>query len=109
MNALTVACIILACSGLVLIYIFSPAPADAKSSIAEVRRSCSGAVDLAGTITGLSSSDSGLIAELSENKSKILVFIRDFWVQEGDNISVSGKANKFSNQCWVFADKVEFR
>ena len=50
-----------------------------------------------------------LIAELYQNRSKIMVFLKDESVQEGDNLSVFGKANRFSNQCWIFPERVELR
>jgi hypothetical protein len=101
---------LLAISGLILIYLFSPSQDIVKKSIAEVKKNCYGQVEIEGTIDRLSySSEGSLIGELKQNKSKILIFLRDSLVEEGDNVSVLGKASKFSNQCWIFPDRVESR
>ena len=97
-------------AGLILIYLCSPAQLAAKSSISALQKNCFGSVEVEGTVTKLIySSNAGLTAELTQNKSKIMVFLRDWLVDKGDNISISGKASKFSNQCWLFPDKVELR
>jgi len=99
----------LAIFGLFLVYFFSPTQ-QAKTTIQEVRRDCSGPVAIEGTIVKVSfSSDGNTIAELRQNASKIMVFLRDGFVEEGSNLSIFGKASKFSNQCWIFPDRVEFR
>jgi hypothetical protein len=101
---------ILAAFGLILIYFFSPTQQSIKKSISEIRRDCSGLVNVDGTLGKISYSSNGnLIAELYQNKSKIMIFLRDDTVKEGDNLSVFGKANRFSNQCWIFPDRVELR
>jgi len=101
---------ILAVFGLLLIYLFSPSQSQAKSSIPEIRRDCSGSVAVQGTIGNISYSSNGnLIAQLSQNKSKILLFLKDDSIEEGSNIYVFGKASKFSNQCWIFPERVEPR
>jgi len=102
--------IFLAISSLFLIYFFSPNQSQIKNSIPEIRRDCSGPVALEGTAGKISYSSNGnLIVELLQNKSKILVFLRDKFIEEGSNISVFGKASKFSNQCWIFPERVELR
>jgi len=100
----------LAVFGLILIYLFSPTQQSVKKTIAEIQKDCSGLVSIEGTIGRISYSSNGnLIAELYQNRSKIMVFLKDESVQEGDNLSVFGKANRFSNQCWIFPERVELR
>lgn len=99
----------LALVGLILIYLFYPNQAPIKRSISEVNRYCYGTVQVEGVVTKISQSSSGsLVAELTQNKSSIMVILKEF-IQEGDQIFLSGKASKFSNQCWIFSDRVELR
>ena len=100
----------LAISSLFLIYFFSPNQSQVKNSIIEIRRDCSGPVAVQGTIGNISYSSNGnLIAQLSQNKSKISLFLKDSSIEEGSNVSVFGRASKFSNQCWIFPERVEPR
>jgi hypothetical protein len=102
--------LLLALFGLVLIYFFSPDQQNTATSIKEVRKSCSGPVSLEGTISKIFYSSAGkLVGELKQNTSSITVFLGDSFVEEGSNISVQGKASKFSNQCWIFPERVESR
>jgi len=101
---------LLAIFGLLLIYGFSPNQEQTKKSISEIRRDCSGLVTVQGTIGNISYSSTGnLIAQLSQNKSKISLFLKDSSIEEGSNVSVFGRASKFSNQCWIFPERVEPR
>jgi hypothetical protein len=102
--------LLLALLGLILIYLFSPGQQNTATSINQVRKSCSGPVAIEGVIESVSYSSNGnMIAELSQNGSKILVFLEKGLFDEGQNLSVFGKASKFSNQCWIFPDRVEYR
>jgi hypothetical protein len=102
--------LILAVLGLILIYGFSPNQEQAKSTISDIRRDCSGSVAVQGTIGNISYSSNGnIIAQLSQNKSKISLFLKDSSIEEGSNVSVFGRASKFSNQCWIFPERVEPR
>jgi hypothetical protein len=101
---------ILAIFGLLLIYGFSPSQSQVKKSISEIRRDCSGPVAIEGTVGNISYSSNGnVIVELLQNRSKILLLLKDSFVEEGSNLSVFGKASKFSNQCWIFPERVELR
>jgi len=102
--------IFLAISSLFLIYFFSPSQSQVKKSIPEIRRDCSGQVAIEGTAGNISYSSNGnVIVELLQNKSKILLLLKDSFIDEGQNLSVFGKASKFSNQCWIFPERVESR
>ena len=100
---------ILAVFGLILIYSFSPSSDYVKKTVYSLQKNCFGPVSLEGELGSVSYSENGFTAQLTQNKSKVMVFFRDFMPEKGDNVSISGKANKFSNQCWVFADRVERR
>ena len=95
---------VLAASGLFLIYLFSPNQ-QSSSSLA----SCSGQVALEANVSQVSIASNGMIATIYQNRSKILVFLKDAVAEKGDRISVIGKASKFSNQCWIFPERVEVK
>ncbi len=93
----------LALSGLFLIYLFSPTQEQSLSG------GCSGQITIEANVSKISTASDGLIATVYHNKSKMLVFLKDAFAQEGDRIFVTGKASRFSNQCWIFPERVEAR
>jgi hypothetical protein len=96
----------LAISGLFLIYLFSPNQEQNRSSLTG---GCSGQMAIEANVSKVSATSDGLIVTIYQNKSRILVFLKDAFAQEGDRIFVTGKASRFSNQCWIFPERVEVR
>ncbi len=108
--SLTKVSLTMAASGIVLIYLFFPGQQQEARSVQELRKDCFGPVDLEGTIQKVFHSSNGkLIGELKQNKSTVMVFLGDSLLEKGTNVSVTGKASKFSNQCWIFSERVEVR
>ena len=103
---LTKVSLAMAASGIVLIYLFSPSQEQNPLGLAG---GCSGQIAIEANISKVSAASDGLIATIYQNKSKIFVFLKDAFAQEGDRIFVTGKASKFSNQCWIFPERVEVR
>ncbi len=103
LNLLRMISFFLAVSGLFLIYLSSPTPEQSPSA------GCSGQITIEANVSKTSVASDGLIATIYQNRSKMLVFLKDAFAQEGDRIFVTGKASKFSNQCWIFPERVEVR
>ena len=104
LKSLRIISFFLAVLGLSLICLLSPSQEQNRSSL-----SCSGQIAVEANISNISVVSDGLIATIYKNKSKMLVFLKDTLAQEGDRISITGKASKFSNQCWIFPERVEVR
>jgi len=103
---LTKVSLAMAASGIVLIYLFSPSQEQNPLGLAG---GCSGQIAIEANVSSVSVASDGLIATIYRNKSKMFVFLKDALVQEGDKIFITGKASRFSNQCWIFPERVEQR
>jgi hypothetical protein len=109
LRLLSTASFLLALTGLFLIVFFYPNQVSVKKSLSTVQKYCYGTVQVEGTVNKISLSQTGnLIAELSQNKSSVMVVLQKV-IEEGSNVSIFGKASKFSNQCWIFPERVELR
>jgi hypothetical protein len=94
--------------GLVLMYSLPPESAYQDASIRELVERCEGYASVSGVLTkAFYSKSNNYIGELSQNRSQIMVMLRDAAVVSGDNIRVRGQLSKFSGTCWLFADRVD--
>ena len=94
--------------GLVLIYSFSPDTAYRDAGIRELAETCEGYASVSGVLTKtFYSKNNNYLGELSQNRSQIMVMLRDAAVVSGDRIRVRGQLSKFSGTCWLFAERVD--
>ena len=94
--------------GLFFIYFFSPSQKYIENDIFEINQDCDGSFKTKGTlIRAFYSKKGNFIGVLSEGNFSLLVFLKNNSFYIGDEIYLEGQANRFSNACWFFPDKVE--
>jgi hypothetical protein len=94
--------------GVLLVYFFSPEQKYEEKSISKLAKECSGFVKFSGAITKTFFTKKGKsVAVVSEGGAGVMVLLNNEIVFIGDKITVLGRANEYSKQCWVFPERVE--
>ena len=95
-------------SGLFLIYFFQPKNKYVEKSVEDIVKECDGYAKVSGELVRSFVSKKGSkIGILEQNNSSIMVVLDEFYF-ESKNITVFAAVSRYGDECWLFAEKVEF-